>query len=193
VIAVAAPADPHRLTRQTFRLARLPLPDPIAWPLAWLTTRVYLEPRGHTVASVSASRAIREIAAPVMLVHGSEDGVVPVGDLARLAEARRLALPDAVTEVMVVEGGRHSWLYEFPAYRAAIARFLAKTLGGPFDPDQAAALAEAVPAERLPDPERLTALDEEPGGFRSLARIIRQRDLRAPAVAPPSVLPGEPG
>jgi pimeloyl-ACP methyl ester carboxylesterase len=30
VIAASAPADPYRLTRQTFRLAKLPLPDPFA-------------------------------------------------------------------------------------------------------------------------------------------------------------------
>ena len=54
-----------------------------------------------------------------MLIHGTDDGVVPVGDLARLAAARRAARPDAVTETLVVEGGRHSWLYEFPEYRAA--------------------------------------------------------------------------
>ena len=46
----STPADPYRLTRQTFRLAHLPIPDPIAYPLAWLTTRVYLRPRGHVVA-----------------------------------------------------------------------------------------------------------------------------------------------
>ena len=178
VIAVAAPAHPDRLTRQTFRLARLPIPDPIAWPLAWLTTRVYLRPRGHSVADVSASRAIREITVPVMLVHGTDDRVVPVGDIERLAEARRAALPDAVTETLVIEGGHHSWLYEFPAYRAAIARFLATWLGGPVDPETAAALAEAVPAVRLPDPERLTTLDEEPGGFRSLAGMIGRRVRR---------------
>jgi hypothetical protein len=34
-------------------------------------------------------------------------------------------------------------------------------------------MAEAVPAVRLPEPERLTTLDEEPGGFRSLARVFR--------------------
>ena len=175
VIAVATPADPYRLTRQTFRLARLPLPGPVAWPLAWLTTRVYLRPRGHTIASVSASRAVQEIEVPVMLVHGDQDGVVPVGHLAQLAAARRAALPAAVTEAMVVEGGNHSWLYEFPAYREAIARFLASALGGPLTPDEAGAVASAVPARRLPEPERLTTLDEEPGGFRSLARILHRR------------------
>jgi dipeptidyl aminopeptidase/acylaminoacyl peptidase len=184
VIAVAAPADPHRLTRQTFRLARLPLPDPIAWPLAWLTTRVYLKPRGHTVSSISASRAVRDISVPVMLAHGSDDGVVPVDDLRRLAETRRAARPEAVTETLVVDGGRHSWLYEFPEYRAAIARFLATALGGPLDPEAAAAIASAVPAARLPDPERLTTLDEEPGGFRSLARVLRRR-LPSSAAAMP--------
>ena len=175
VIAVATPADPYRLTRQTFRLARLPIPGPIAWPLAWLTTRVYLRPRGHTIASVSATRAIRDIAVPVMLVHGDQDAAVPVGHLVQLAAARRAVRPDAVTETLVVPGGRHSWLYEFPAYRAAIARFLAVTLAGPVPPDDAAALAEAVPAVRLPEPERLTALDDEPGGFRSLAGMFRPR------------------
>jgi alpha-beta hydrolase superfamily lysophospholipase len=184
VIAVAAPADPYRLTRQTFRLARLPIPDPIAWPLAWFTTRVYLRPRGHTIAHVNATRAIREIAAPVMLVHGSRDGVVPVQHLARLAAARRAACPDAVTETMVVEDGGHSWLYEFPAYRAAIARFLAASLGGPLAPDEAARRAESVSAVRLPEAERLTALDEEPGGFRSLARIFHRR--RRVAAADPT-------
>jgi pimeloyl-ACP methyl ester carboxylesterase len=176
VIAVAAPADPHRLTRQTFRLARLPIPGPVAWPLAWLTTRVYLKPRGHRVSDISASRAVREIGVPVMLAHGSDDRVVPVADLARLALTRREALPEAVTETMVVDGGHHSWLYEFPEYRAAIARFLATSLGGPLPPDEAAARAAAVPAVRLPDPERLTTLDEEPGGFRSLTRIVRRRE-----------------
>ena len=36
-----------------------------------------------------------------------------------------------------------------------------------------------MPAERLPDPERLTTLDEEPGGFRSLARVLRRREAAA--------------
>jgi alpha-beta hydrolase superfamily lysophospholipase len=176
VIAASAPADPYRLTRQTFRLARLPFPAPIAWPLAWLTTRVFLQPRGHTVRSVDATRAVRSYAKPVLLVHGSEDGVVPVGDLGRLAAARRASRPDAVTETLVVEGGRHSWLYEFPEYRATVARFLTTHLGGPFSPDEAASVAASVPAERLPDPERLTTLDEEPGGFRSLTRVLRRRE-----------------
>ena len=68
-----------------------------------------------------------------------------------------------------------------PAYRAAIGRFLARSLGGPLSPDEAARVAEAVPAVRLPDPERLVTLDEEPGGLRSLARMVRRNESAAPA------------
>jgi len=180
VVAVSTPAGPYRLTRQTFRLANLPIPAPIAWPLAGLTTRVYLRPRGHTVASVSAARAVKAVDAPVLLVHGDDDHVVPVGHLARLAAARRGARPGAATQTLVVHEGDHSWLYEFPVFRATVARFLATSLGGPPSPDAAARLAEALPTVRLPEPERLTALDEEPGGVRSLLRVFRRH---APAAA----------
>lgn len=184
VVALSAPADPYRLTRQTFRLARLPIPDPVAWPLAWLTTRVYLRPRGHTVSGVSASRAIRDIREPVLLVHGTDDAVVPVGHLDRLARLRRKARPDAVTETLVVDGGQHSWLYEFAEVRAAVAGFLARVLGGPLDPAEAAARAVGVDAVRLPDPERLSVLVEEPGGVRSLARVFRRAAPPAGGPAP---------
>ncbi len=173
VVAVSTPADPSRLTRLTFQLAHLPIPAPVAWPLAWLTTRVYLRPRGHSVASVSATKAVQSAEAPVMLVHGTDDAIVPLDHLDRLARARRAVRPGSVTETLVVPGGQHSWLYEFPAYRAAIARFLVTHLGGPLDADEAARVAEAVPAMRLPDPERLTTLDNEPGGMRSIAHLVR--------------------
>ncbi len=170
VVATSSPADPWRLTRQTFRLARLPFPDVLAYPLAWLTTRVYLKPRGHRVAEISAAVALRRIEAPILLVHGSDDAVVPVGHLARLA---RIDGPrDEPIEGLVIEGGQHSWLYEFPLYRRTVAAFLARRLGGPLAPDDAAARAEAVDARRMPDTVRPpTQIEQEPGGFRSLARI----------------------
>jgi pimeloyl-ACP methyl ester carboxylesterase len=176
VVAVASPADPYRLTRQTFHLASLPLPDLVAYPLAWLTTHVFLQPRGHTVASVSASRAIAAYRGPVLLVNGSDDRVVPPGHQARLARVARESRAEAASaqpvETLTIPGGHHSWLYEFPAYRAAIGRFLAK-LGGPLAPDEAERVAAAVPATRLPEDARgFSALEGEPGGFRTLARAI---------------------
>ncbi|MES2209496.1 MAG: alpha/beta fold hydrolase [Chloroflexota bacterium] len=152
VILTATPADPYRLTRQTFRLAHLLIPDFVAYPLAWLTTRVYLEPRGRTARDISATDALRKYAGPVLAIHGTDDQVVPHAHLGRLVGARP-ASGSTLTRAQPVEsltipGGMHSWLYEFPAYRAAIGRFLATALGGPLEPDEAARVAAAVDARR---------------------------------------------
>ncbi len=171
VVATSTPADPWRLTLQTFRLARLPIPRVIAWPLAWLTTQVYLRPRGHRMRDISASQALRVIDRPILLVHGSADGVVPVAHLGRLLRVARGAGRDPRT--LVVDGGQHSWLYEFPVYRRTVASFLAEALGGPVAPDVAGELAAAVACRRLPDtPRPATSVQREPGGLRSLLPLL---------------------
>ena len=177
VVATSAPADPDNLTRQTFRLARLPFPDAVAWPLAWLTTRVYLRPRGHRVGDISARRAIATYRGPILLAHGDEDAVVPVRHFERLRSAVRNARagdPDAAAvEALLVPGGQHSWLYEFADYRRVVARFLAEALGGPYSPDDAAARAVAVDARRLPDGEVPFSAVPDGGGVRQLAQVAR--------------------
>jgi dipeptidyl aminopeptidase/acylaminoacyl peptidase len=171
VVATSTPADPWRLTLQTFRLAHLPIPSAIAWPLAWLTTRVYLRPRGHLMRQISASEALRRIDRPILLVHGSADAVVPVTHLARLAGVAEHA--GRHVETLVIEDGQHSWLYEFPAYRRTVAAFLARALGGPVAPELAAELAGAADARRLPDtPRPPTTVQREPGGLRSLLPLV---------------------
>ena len=180
LVATSSPSEPYRLTRQTFRLAHLPIPDLVAYPLAWLTTRVYLRPRGHAVPAISASTAIARYRGPILLVHGDADEVVPLAHFDRLSRIARAARagddrdgqPPRPVETLVVEGGPHSWLYEFPAYRRAVARFLTESLGGPYSPKEAADLAEAVPSTRIPDAEGpFDAVAAEPGGLRSLAAI----------------------
>jgi alpha-beta hydrolase superfamily lysophospholipase len=176
LVATSTPAGPYRLTRLTFRLARLPLPDLIAYPLAWLTTRVYLRPRGHLVNEVSAPSMIARYEGPVLLAHGDQDTIVPVGHIHRLAAAARATRDDepdpAPVETLVLRGGQHSWLYEFPEYRRAVAAFLARWLGGPFEPDEAGDLAAAADAHRIPDPEQpFAATQVTPGGFRTLASV----------------------
>jgi alpha-beta hydrolase superfamily lysophospholipase len=176
IVATSSPADPYRLTRQTFRIAHLPIPDPIAYPLAWLTTRVYLRPRGHLVAEISATRAIARYAGPVLLVHGALDQVVPVGHVRRLETAAREARAGdaaaAPVEALVVEGGHHSWLYEFEEYRRSVASFLARTLVGPLDPEAAGDAAAAVLAERLRETEiPFRTVVPGGGGIRTLVRV----------------------
>jgi uncharacterized protein len=185
VVATSGPADPYRLTRQTFRLARLPIPDPIAYPLAWLTTRVYLKPRGHIVADVSATAAIARYRGPILLAHGNLDQVVPFTHLGRLAAAARRSRADdpeaAPVETLVVQGGQHSWLYEDAAYRSAVASFLARALGGPLAPEEAAAIAAATTVERIPAADgRFAAVEATPGGFRALAQVALPGATRQP-------------
>ncbi len=186
VVATSTPADPYRLTRQTFRLARLPIPDPIAYPLAWLTTRVYLRPRGHIVSEVSATTAIGDYHGPILLAHGDTDDVVPTSHMTRLAAAARRARADDTdarpVETLIVSDGRHSWLYEDQGYRAEVARFLAASLGGPLAPDDAAAVAAATPAVRVPALEdRFSAVDANPSGLRALMQVALPGATRVPA------------
>jgi hypothetical protein len=78
-------------------------------------------------------------------------------------------------ETLTIRDGHHSWLFESPEYRATVGGFLARALGGPFAPDDAAARAAAVPVARMPDvsPAGFSAMEGEPGGVRMLIRAIR--------------------
>jgi hypothetical protein len=199
LVASSTPADPYRLTRQTFRLAHLPIPDPIAYPLAWLTTRVYLRPRGHVVRDVSASDAIARYRGPVLLAHGDQDSVVPPAHMDRLAAAVRtargadLAGRDvAPVETHLVPDGQHSWLYESPGYRRAVASFVARAFAGPMEPSAAGELAAATQADRIPDAEgRFGAVEDTPGGFRTLAQVALPGATR-PVATPATPLGDEP-
>ncbi len=175
LVAVAAPSDPFRLTRLTFQLAGLRIPALVAYPLAWLTMRVYLRPRGHRVDAVSARVAIGRYDGPTLLVHGTADRVVPLSHLGRLASAAADARRDGIRaplEVLVLRDGSHSWLYEEPRYRRAVARFLAEAMGGPYSPAEAGERAAAVDARRLSDaPERFAAVEEAPGRLRTLGEL----------------------
>ena len=189
LVATSTPAGPYRLTRQTFRLARLPIPDPIAYPLAWLTTRVYLRPRGHIVSEVSATAAIARYEGPILLAHGAEDSVVPSNHMGRLAAAARAARADEVdsrpVETLIVDGGQHSWLYEDAGYRRTVAGFLADALGGPLERSVAEELAAGIPAQRIPDGEaQFGAVADTGGGLKTLAKVALPGATRAPGSKP---------
>ena len=88
LVATAAPSDPHQFTRLTFQLAGLPIPDAIAWPLAWLTLRVYLpsaRASGGRRQRANRDRALRR-AGPARLT-GPPTGSCRSSHLTRLATA----------------------------------------------------------------------------------------------------------
>ncbi|MEO8229925.1 MAG: alpha/beta fold hydrolase [Chloroflexota bacterium] len=157
LVSVSAPSDPRRMVRQTFRLAQLPFPGPIATPLSWLTTRVYVRPRGHALRAISARHAIARYRGPVLIAHGRDDAIMPVEHARRIAMAalasRRSDSKTAPVELLVVDGGGHSWFYEDETFRRTVAGFLARELGGPLTPEAAADAAAGADARRLPDTE----------------------------------------
>jgi hypothetical protein len=155
-------------------MADLPLPGPVAHPLAWVALRSLLRPRGHRPAAASARRAVAAYAGSVLLVQGDADELLPLRDLRLLERAATSRAAGARTDVLVVPGGRHRWLYEDPAFRHTVAAFLAESLAGPEEMAGAGAAAEATSAVRPPDTEG--SLVPEGG-----ARRRSGRGRRAPA------------
>jgi alpha-beta hydrolase superfamily lysophospholipase len=161
LVTTATPADPRRLTRRTFQLAGLTMPGVIAHPLAALTTRVYLRPRGHAPSAVSATAAVRRYPGPILIVHGEQDEVVAADNAVRLERAAR-GVAGREVELLILPEGRHRWLYEDPAYRGRIAAFLARNLAGATEPDRAAARAVAARVRRPPDTDGTFAALDRP-------------------------------
>ena len=107
---------------------------------------------------------------------------MPLAHLERLARAARAARagdPDAAPVETLLIARRPALLaVRVPRATArAVARFLATALGGPLAPDEAAAIAAAHGRGRT-DPGRrgrFAAVEAQPGGFRTLARVVAAR------------------
>ena len=184
LVTTAAPADPRRLTRRTFQLAGLTIPGPVAHPLAALTTRVYLRPRGHAPSAVSAVAAVVRYAGPILIIHGALDEIVGPDDAVRLDRAARRVAGREV-ELLILPEGRHRWLYEDAAYRGRIAAFLARHLAGAPAPDRAAARAVATRVLRPADTDGALSALERPAAPASASAALASAAL-APAAAVPT-------
>ena len=155
VVALSAPADLVRMTRHSFTLAQLHIPGPIAIPLAWLTARLMLAPRGHSLDQASASANAARYHGPLLLMHGEDDRGVPVAHLGLIAQAAwstRCGPSAARVETLILPGFGHRWLYEAADARQRVASFLAQALGGPVTPETAGELAAACVVERPENP-----------------------------------------
>jgi len=154
VVSISSPADLVRMTRKTFEMAEMHIPEPIATPLAWFTAAILLVPRRHSVEDASAVAAAARYHGPLLLVHGAQDHGVPVEHLemiGRAAAAKRTD-DDPPVETLVLPEFGHRWLYEDAGCRRRIASFLARWLGGPVAPESAGERAAACVVERPSDP-----------------------------------------
>jgi pimeloyl-ACP methyl ester carboxylesterase len=79
---------------------------------------------GHRMDDIAPHSTIRRVSAPVMLVHGDADQVVPLSDLYRLTAAN----PDATH--LVVPGGGHDSLEPYEPSIPRITAFLTAHLEG---------------------------------------------------------------
>ena len=142
-------------------------PAVVAWPLAWLTTRVYLRPRGHTSADLG-ERPSRAIDGPVLLVHGARTRSCPVSPPRRGSRrgprgARRRPTPHV--ETLVIAGRPALLAVRVPGLPRAVARSSRRPSAGrcrrmrpanaPRRPTRG-----ACPTRRGPT----TAVEREPGG-----------------------------
>lgn len=116
VVSVAAPADPGALMREQMS----GLPRPVRAAALGAIQRVI----GQKFEDFAPRNRIGGVLAPVMLVHGAEDRVVPIDNLYHLQAAR----PDA--EVLVVADAGHSDLERFLPHLEAITDFFGRHLAG---------------------------------------------------------------
>ena len=154
VVSMSAPADLVRMTRKTFQMAEMRIPEPIATPLAWFTAAILLVPRRHSVEEASAVAAAARYRGPLLLVHGAQDHGVPVEHMdliARAASAKRDE-DDSPVETLVLPDFGHRWLYEDAGCRRSVAAFFARWLGGRLSQEAAGERAAAVEVERPADP-----------------------------------------
>jgi fermentation-respiration switch protein FrsA (DUF1100 family) len=157
VVSMSAPADPVRMTRKTFEMAGMRIPEPFATPLAWLTARVLLAPRHDALAEADATIGAARYRGPLLLLHGAQDHGVPVEHLEIIARAavnarNRPGGSGAAVEMLVLPDYGHRWLYEAPEARRKVATFLARSLGGPVEPEAAGERAAACVVERPANP-----------------------------------------
>jgi uncharacterized protein len=153
VASLSAPADLVRMTRKTFAMAEMNIPDPIAWPLAWFSAALLLAPRRHGLESADATAAAARYHGPLLLVHGAQDRGVPVEHLELIgrAAADNREADDPQVATLVLPDFGHRWLYEDSGCRCKTAAFFARSLGG-VEPDLAGDRAAECVVKRPDEP-----------------------------------------
>jgi uncharacterized protein len=115
VVAVASFADPEELLWR-----EIPYPAPVKWTLL----RVIRQMIGVSWDAIAPRNLIAKVEAPVLLMHGDADEVIPVEDAFSIREHQ----PSCT--LIVVPGGRHSDLASYQRYFGDVDEFLRNSLVG---------------------------------------------------------------
>ena len=114
VVSVSSFAHPGEMMREQM--------DRIPAPLLTALLEAVQRTIGYRFETFAPRVRLPQVEAPVLLVHGDSDPVVPISDLHELSAVR----PEA--EVLVVRNGGHSDLAPFEPYVDQITGFFAKHL-----------------------------------------------------------------
>lgn len=121
VVSLAAFAHPADMMRRWLRWKRIP-----EWPLGRYILAYVQKTIGYRFDDIAPCRTIAAVDCPVLLVHGSEDEVVPLDDAQRIYRARR----DDRVELLVVPGS-HDNYGDLERPVAELLDFLQRTLRVP--------------------------------------------------------------
>lgn len=123
VVAISAFADPESTMRRYMERVRVPYR-----PIGWLVNR-YVEWRiGWRFRDIAPHNTIRRVLAPVLLLHGEVDRVVPVSDAYAIHANRRT---DEDVSLIVYIHCDHDSVDRIEAAAPHILSFLSRVTGGP--------------------------------------------------------------
>lgn len=114
VVSISAFAHPEWVMRRWLHARRLPF-----WPVGWYILRYVQWVIGYCFEQIAPLNVIAKVAAPVMLVHGTEDAVVPLADAKALYQARG----NTPVRLTPLPGG-HDLTHSLNAARQALFDFI---------------------------------------------------------------------
>lgn len=120
VISIAAFAHPEEVMGR--QLAALHLPR---IPVGWLVLKYIEHAIGHRFDDIAPVNTIRRIEAPVLLVHGEADRLVPPGDMERIHANRR----DDRVERLRLPGAGHNPTCAIARHGPLLLDFLRRARG----------------------------------------------------------------